>query len=153
QHALGIAEIALVLLHAGARQRAAELRQERAAEKLRHRQVDDVRELLAVLFGALRAGSGGDTQDVEERATRVADGLEDLLQAAPAVVFDDDAGARTDVRLDPGFSDAWISGSDGDPGFVEPSRQGSVFDDEFDLEPGQQDLVEHPDDELVLADR
>jgi hypothetical protein len=36
---------------------------------------------------------------------------------------------------------------------VEPARQRPVLDDEFDLEAGQQDLVEHPDDQFVLTDR
>ena len=30
---------------------------------------------------------------------------------------------------------------------------GFVLDDELDFEAGQQDLVEHPDDQLVLTDR
>ena len=38
------------------------------------------------------------------------------------------------------------------PGVVEPPRERPVLDDELDLEAGQQDLVEHPDDQLVLAD-
>jgi hypothetical protein len=35
---------------------------------------------------------------------------------------------------------------------VEPPGQRAVLDDELDLETGKQDLVEHPDDELVLTD-
>jgi hypothetical protein len=35
---------------------------------------------------------------------------------------------------------------------VEPPRHRAAFDDEFDLEPGQQDFIEHPDDKFVLTD-
>jgi hypothetical protein len=35
---------------------------------------------------------------------------------------------------------------------VQSTSERPVLDDELDLEPGQQDLVEHPDDQLVLAD-
>ena len=37
-------------------------------------------------------------------------------------------------------------------GVVQPPRERPVLDDELDLEAGQQDLVEHPDDQLVLTD-
>jgi hypothetical protein len=36
---------------------------------------------------------------------------------------------------------------------VQASRQRPVFDDEFHLEAGQQDFIEHPDHQLVLTDR
>ena len=39
-----------------------------------------------------------------------------------------------------------------DAGVVQTPRQRPAFDDELDLEAGQQDFVEHPDDQLVLAD-
>ena len=44
QHAVGVAEIPLVLQDPGARQRPAEFGEQRPAEQLRHRQVHDVRE-------------------------------------------------------------------------------------------------------------
>jgi hypothetical protein len=44
QHAVGVAEVALVLLHAGPGQRPAELGEQRPAEQLRHRQIDDIGE-------------------------------------------------------------------------------------------------------------
>jgi hypothetical protein len=39
-----------------------------------------------------------------------------------------------------------------DAGVAETSSEGPIFDDELDLETGQQDLIEHPDDQLVLTD-
>ena len=37
-------------------------------------------------------------------------------------------------------------------GLVETARERPVLDDELDFEAGQQDLVEHPDDQFVLTD-
>ena len=37
-------------------------------------------------------------------------------------------------------------------GVVETARERPALDDELDLEAGQQDLVEHPDDQFVLTD-
>ena len=37
-------------------------------------------------------------------------------------------------------------------GVVEAPRERPALDEELDLEAGQQDLVEHPDDQFVLAD-
>ena len=45
-----------------------------------------------------------------------------------------------------------IAGDDVDPRVVEAPRERPVLDDELDFEAGQQDLVEHPDDQLVLTD-
>ena len=38
------------------------------------------------------------------------------------------------------------------PGVVKPARERPAFDEKVDLETGQQDGVERPDNELVLAD-
>jgi hypothetical protein len=35
---------------------------------------------------------------------------------------------------------------------VKAARQHAAVDDELDFEAGQQDFVEHPDDQFVLAD-
>ena len=104
------------------------------------------------LLGPLAARRRADAEHVDERAARVADGLEDLLQAAASVVFDDDAGARAEVGLEVGVGAARIAGDDVDAGVVESPRERPVFDDELDFEAGQQDLVEHPDDQFVLTD-
>ena len=39
-----------------------------------------------------------------------------------------------------------------DAGLVQPAGERPVLDDELDFESGQQDLVEHPDDQFILAD-
>jgi hypothetical protein len=78
--------------------------------------------------------------------------VENLLQAALAVVFDDDAGARGQVGFDVGFRAAGIGSHDVDAAVVQPPCGGLALDDELHVEAGQQDLVEHPDDQLVLAD-
>ena len=57
-----------------------------------------------------------------------------------------------EVGLDEGVGAPRVAGDDVDAGVVEPPRERPVLDDELDLEAGQQDLVEHPDDQLVLAD-
>ena len=93
-----------------------------------------------------------DPEHVDERAAGVADRIDDLLRVALAVVFDDDAGRGAEVRFEPGIGAARVADRDGDVGVMEPARQRPLFDDEFDLEAGQQDFVEHPDDQLVLAD-
>ncbi len=103
-------------------------------------------------LGPLGGGGRADPQHVDQRPARVANRLEDLFRAAPAVVLDDDAGAWREVGLDPGVDVPRVAGDDVDAGVVEPPRERPVLDDELDLEAGQQDLVEHPDDQLVLAD-
>ena len=106
-------------------------------------------EVVFALADAVRA----DAEDVHERAAGVADRLENFPRAAFAVVFDDDAGGGADVGFEPGVGAARVAAGHGDAGVVEPPRQRPVLDDEFDLEAGQQDLVEHPDDQFVLTDR
>ena len=46
-----------------------------------------------------------------------------------------------------------VAGGDVDPVVGEALRERLVFDEELHLEAGQQDLVEDPDDQLVLTDR
>ena len=152
QHALGVAEVALILLDAGPRQRAAELGQQRPAEQLRHRQIGDVGKLGVELVGALAGRRGADAEDVDQRAAGVANRFENLLQAALAVVFDDDAGAGADVGLEVGVGAPGIADRHRHARLVQTAGERPVLDDELDLEAGQQDLVEHPDDQLVLAD-
>ena len=45
-----------------------------------------------------------------------------------------------------------IAEGDRDIRVLQAPRQGPLFDNELDLETGQQDLVEHPDDQFVLTD-
>src|SRR5262249_16054005 len=101
---------------------------------------------------ALVARSCPDAENVDERSPRVAHRLEDFLQAPPAVVLDDDAGAGTDVGLEPGIGAPRVADRDRDAGLVETPRQRPGFDDELHFEAGQEDFVQHPDDQFVLTD-
>ena len=152
QHAIGVAEVALILLHARPGERSADLGHQRTAEQLGHREVGDVRKLGMKFLGAFRGGRRADAEHVDQRSAGVAHGLENLARAAAAVVFDDDAGAGSEVGLEEGVGAAGVAGNHVDVGVVQSTGEGPVLDDELDLEPGQQDLVEHPDDQLVLAD-
>ncbi len=91
-------------------------------------------------------------EHVDERAAGVADGVEDLLQAAARVVLDDDAGARAEIRLDEGVRATRVARRGLDVGVVETPRHRAAFDDEFDFKTRRQDFVEHPDDQFVLTD-
>src|SRR5262249_34193589 len=86
------------------------------------------------------------------RAARIAHRVDDLLGAPLAVVLDDDAGRGAEVGLQPGVGAARVADGDRHAGVVQAPGEGPLFDDELDLEAGQQDLVEHPDDQLVLTD-
>ena len=59
---------------------------------------------------------------------------------------------RADVGFEVGIGAAGIADRDRDLRLVEAAGERPVLDDELDLEAGQQDLVEHPDDQLVLTD-
>ena len=78
QDAVGVAEEPLVLLNLEPGQRAAELGEQRAAEELRQREVVELRELRLELFLAFAVVRDADAQNVDERAARVPDRLEDL---------------------------------------------------------------------------
>ena len=67
-------------------------------------------------------------------------------------VFDDDAGAGGDVGLEIGVGPARVAGGDVQTGVVQPAGERLALDEKFDFEAGQQDFVEHPDDQLGLAD-
>ena len=57
-----------------------------------------------------------------------------------------------EVGLEVGVGAPGVAGDDRDAGVVEAPRERPAFDDELDLEAGQQDFVEHPDDQFVLTD-
>ena len=153
QQTIGVAEVPLILLHAGPGQRSAHLGHQRIAEQLGHREVGDVGKLGVKFLGPFRGGRRADAEQVDQRAARVARGLENLARAAAAVVFDDDAGAGSEVGLEEGVGAAGVADNHVDVGVVQSTSEGAVLNDELDLEPREQDLVEHPDDQLVLADR
>ena len=83
-------------------------------------------------------------------ASRIAD--DDLLDAAPAVVFDDEAGARGDVGFEVGVDAPRVAGGDLDPGVVEAAGERPAFDEEVDLEAWEQDGIQRADEQFVLAD-
>jgi hypothetical protein len=53
---------------------------------------------------------------------------------------------------DEGIGAAGIAGDHVDAGLVQAARERPVLDDELYLETGQQDLIQHPDDQFVLTD-
>jgi len=54
-------------------------------------------------------GAEADAQHVDERPAGVANRLQDLLQTPPAVVLDDDARARREIRFEVGVRAARIA--------------------------------------------
>ena len=83
-------------------------------------------------------------------ASRIASSI--LLKASLAAVFDDDAGAGGDVGFEIGVGAARVAGDDVQAGVMQPAGERLALDEELDFEAGQQDFVEHPDDQLGLAD-
>ena len=135
-HLVGVAEEALVLLHPQPRQRSAELGEQRAAEQLGQRQVVQLRELRLEILLALPRVRRADAQDVDQRGAGVPDGFEDALEAVPAVVLDDHAGAGGEVGLDVGVGAARVARRDVQPAVVEPLGQRLTLDQELDFEVG-----------------
>jgi hypothetical protein len=152
EHAVGVGEVALVLLHARAGQRAAELGEQRPAEQLGHGQVGDIGKRRLDLFLALGRCADAHAQHVDQRAAGIADVVQDLLQPALARVLHDHAGAGRDVGLVVGVLAFEVGGGDVDAGVAEPAGERGTVDEKLDLEAGQQDLVENLDEQLVLAD-
>src|SRR4029078_12005706 len=111
----------------------------------------DVAKLLVELLGALSGRGLADPDNIHERAATIAHRLEDLARAAAPVVFDDHAGAGSQIRLHPRVGAARVADGHRDLGFVKTAGERPILDDELDLESGEQNLVEHPDDEFVLA--
>ena len=72
QHAVGVGEVALVLLHARAGQRSAELGRERRRQQLGEIEVRDLRHDRAQLVLAAPVRHAVDVQDVEQAAAGVA---------------------------------------------------------------------------------
>ena len=92
-------------------------------------------------------------EDVDERPSGVADRFDDLRQKFAAAVLDDDAGLRRDVGLQVGIGPLRVADDDRQIGGLELARERAALDQELDLDAGRQDLVEHPDDQLILANR
>jgi hypothetical protein len=94
-----------------------------------------------------------DPKHVDQRTTGIPHRIDHLGQMTDSSVFDDDAGLRGDIGLDVGISPSDIPGGDGQARDLELSRQGAAFDEKIDLDAWGQDLIEHPDHQLILANR
>ena len=134
------------------RQRSAELDQQRAAEQLRERKVVDLREKRAQLIFVLVRVAAADPDDIHERGARVANRFQYLAKASLPAVFDDDAGGGGDIGLEISVGSARVAGDDVQVGVMKPAGERLALDEKFDFEAGHQGFVEHPDDQLGLAD-
>ena len=74
------------------------------------------------------------------------------MRLRPAVVLDDDAGAGGEIGLEVGIGAVEVAARDVQAAVVQAARERLALDEELDFEAGQQDLVEHPDGQLGLAD-
>ena len=151
QHAIGVGKVTLILLHARARHRAAQLRHQRRANQLGDVHVRDVSHRLPRRLGHARVSRTG-VQHVDQRASRVAHRRHDLVDAAASVVLDDETGAGGDVRFQVGIDAARVGGAYADAGVVEAPGQGAAFHKEIHLEAREQHVVQRANDQLVLTD-
>ena len=152
QYAVGIAEESLVLLDPKPRQRSAELDQQRLPEQLGERKIVHLGEERAQLIFMLVRVAAADADDIHERGARVANRFQYLAKASLSAVFDDDAGGGGDVGLEIGVGSARVAGEDVQVGVMQPAGERLALDEKFDFEAGHQGFVEHPDDQLGLAD-
>ena len=93
-----------------------------------------------------------DVQHVEQAAAGVADGGDDALQPALAVVFDDDAGVGREVGAEVGIDPLGIGDGRRHAVVDETPSQRAAFDQELDVEGAREHPVQGPDDQLVLTD-
>ena len=93
-----------------------------------------------------------DAQHVHERPARIANRLEDPPEASLAVVLDDEAGAWRDAGLEVTIDAAGVTDRGVRASLVKATSQGPVLDQKLHVQAGQQDLVQGPDDQLILAD-
>ena len=147
EDAVGVGEVALVLLDPRPGHRAAELGDQAGPQQLRQLEMGDVAVAVHPDVGPGLAG----VQDVDERAAGVADRVEDLLDAAFAGIFDEEAGGGSDVGLEICVDAPRIAGRDLDPGVMETPGERPAFDKEVNLEARQQYFVERPDDQFILT--
>jgi hypothetical protein len=152
QDAVGIAEEALVLLDPEPRQGSAELDQQRLTKQLGERKVVDLGEERAQLIFMLVCVAAADADDIYKRGARIANCLQYLAKASLPAVFDNDAGGGSDVGLEIGVGSARVAGEDVQVGVMQPAGERLALDEKFDFEAGHQGFVEHPDDQLGLAD-
>jgi hypothetical protein len=151
QHAIGVAEEPLILLHFEPSERAAEFDEQRLTEEIGDGEIVDLRKVNAELFLMFVRIALTDTNDIDERRARIADGFERFPHAALAGVFDDDAGGGGDVGFDVGIGAFRVARVDGQVGVVELPCKRFALDEKFDFEAGRQGLIEHPDEQLRLT--
>src|SRR5690606_37689606 len=77
---------------------------------------------------------------------------DDALQAASAIVLDDDARIWSEIDPEIGVDTFWISDGCCHTVVDETPSQRAALDQKFDLEHTRQDPVKGPDDQLVLTD-
>ena len=147
QDAVRVGEVALILLDAGAGERAAERVLQRPFDQVAQREPRDLREVVDPVGRLLR-----DREDVDETGPGVGDRTQHTPHAAPAAVVDDDAGSGIDVGVHVGSEAARVGPDGGHAGVVEPAGERAIFYDEGDVEGQRQCLVEGLDDQIVLAD-
>ena len=147
QHPVRVREVALVLLHAGAGERAAQRVVQRSLDEVAQRERGDLGELLRPLGGGLR-----DREHVGQTRSRVGHRPQHPAHSAPAVVVDDDARRGIDVGVDVGGEAAGIGPDGGNAGVAQASGERAILDYERDVEGRRQCLVEGLDDQIVLAD-
>ena len=152
QHAVGVAEVALVLLHPLTGERPVELGAEPRLDQLGEGDPGDLGEIGAQLLGAgVVFGTGA--EQVDQHAAGVADRLEDAAQAALVGVLDHHGRARQQVGADVGVEPAGIGGRHGGAGVVELAGQGTALDDHLEFHARAEHRVQQAADEFGLTDR
>src|SRR5262245_9189638 len=97
-------------------------------------------------------GNAIGVQDVEQAAAGVANSRDDALQSLLARVFDNDAGARCEVRANVGVDAADVRDRCRHPVLNETPGEGPAFDKELNVERPRKNAMQGPDDQLVLTD-
>ena len=98
-------------------------------------------------------GVGPCAEDVYQRPSGVAGGVDDPPQPFAMRVLDDHAVRRRQVDLEKGVTSPRVGERDRQPVVVETPPEGTVLDEELDRERGGEDLMQRADQEFVLADR
>ena len=126
QDAIGVREVALILLHALAIDGAPEFELQRWPGQFGQRQAVDFGKR-----GFQRIGAFGvfrrRAEHPDERAAGGADRLDDFAQGTAAVVFDDDTGGGGEVGPDVGVDTFRIANRKAEACFVEPAQPAPDF--------------------------
>ena len=154
EDAVGVGEVALVLLDAGAGEGPLQRRPQGAPEEVGEGEPGDParRQLLAVPLLLLGAAGLLGVEQIHEGGPRVLDLLDHAPRAAAGRVLDEDAGGGAGVGFEPGVDPARVADVDGDAGVVQASSEEPVFDDELDVEARLERPGQESDEPFVLAD-